>query len=236
MDIEDIVKLILKGKKLVFLTGAGVSTASGIPDYRSINGVYQGKKSPEYLLSKTALNKEPDKFYDFVKHLYHPEAKPNIIHKTIAKLQNNKNVAVITQNIDELHNKAKTKQIVHFHGSLYEVYCQKCFKSASAKEYLNDMHHVQCGGILRPKIVLYEEGIDNEALNQSVYYMQKADTVVIVGTSFKVYPFAGLIYEANSKANLLAINQISLNNPYILSEYIGDAVDVFKKLAKQIQE
>jgi len=234
MGIEEIVKLILKGQNIVFLTGAGVSTASGIPDYRSMNGVYQGKEAPEYLLSKTALNNEPDKFYDFVRHLYHPEAKPNVIHKTIAKLQNDKKVAVITQNIDELHNKAKTKQIVHFHGSLYEIYCQKCFKSASAKEYLNDMHHVQCGGILRPNIVLYEEGIDNEALDQSIQYMQNADTVVIVGTSFKVYPFAGLIYEANKKANLLAINQISLKNPYILSEYIGDAVDVFKRLAKQI--
>ncbi|MDR1522199.1 MAG: NAD-dependent protein deacylase [Streptococcaceae bacterium] len=232
MNIKNMVKFILNGKNIVFLTGAGVSTASKIPDYRSMNGVYQGKDAPEYLLSKTALKKEPEKFYNFVKYLYHPDAKPNIIHKTITKLQDNKNVAVITQNIDELHDKAKTKQIVHFHGSLYEIYCQNCFQYVSANEYLNNMYHTGCDGILRPNIVLYEEGINSEVLNHSIEYMQKADTIVIVGTSFQVYPFAGLIYEANLKANILAINQTSLNNSFIFEEYIGDAVDVFEYLVK----
>jgi NAD-dependent deacetylase len=119
VSIETAIEKIQAAKSITFLTGAGVSTPSGIPDYRSLSGVYQGIEAPEYLLSHTCMVNEPDKFYQFVKYLYHPDAQPNIIHQTMAELGNEREVWVISQNIDGLHEKAGSKQRIDFHGTLY---------------------------------------------------------------------------------------------------------------------
>ena len=225
--------LLTTAKQIVFLTGAGVSTASGIPDYRSKNGLYAGKRRPEYLLSHTCLVKEPTVFYEYVKHnLYYPDAKPNIIHQKMATFTQAKHATIITQNIDGLHAKAgaSKERLVEFHGNLYNVYCQKCGQTVFYRKYLQSMYHQDCGGILRPDVVLYEEGIEQTNLQKSVYAMQTADLIVVCGTSFVVYPFAGLMQYRNPQAKVVAVNkeQISLPNDGIM--IVGDAVTEFSKV------
>lgn len=199
---------------IVFLTGAGVSTASGIPDFRSANGLYTKDKNAEYYLSHRYFAKDPDGFYQFCKdNLYFPDAKPNVIHTKQAALTQQDRATVITQNIDNLYEEAGTKHLIDFHGNLFNVYCEKCGQSVPVAEYLKSRIHQVDGGPLRPDIVLYDEGIKQENVIDSVRAMQAADLVVIVGTSMKVYPFAGLLEYANPAATILAINQEPLQLP-----------------------
>lgn len=230
IDVTKAIKLIEQAAAITFLTGAGVSTASGVPDYRSLSGIYQGIERPEYLLSQTCMVEEPEKFYSFVQTLYYPNAKPNIIHKKIAELEKSKNTWVISQNIDGLHAKAKTQHLVDFHGNLYDCYCRKCGQAVSANAYLTSSYHEQCGGQIRPNIVLYEEGLEEKAIAVSIENIAKADLIVIVGTSFQVHPFCDLIHYAKETAAVLVINQtpIQLNrDAYFLKE---DAVKVFENI------
>lgn len=222
---------IKHGKKIVFLTGAGVSTPSGIPDYRSIEGVYtkSGLSEPEYLLSRRAMLDDTEEFYAFIKKVFIRNAEPNVIHKKIAALQNDRNVTVITQNIDGLHEKAGSKNIVEFHGNICNCRCEKCEEVVSSDVFLESYTHKDCGGILRPNVVLYDEQIDPENIRRSQDALSQADTVVIVGTSFVVYPFAGLIQYANEKAKIYAVNKEKLKLGYLLNdEFVGDAVEVFE--------
>lgn len=210
--------LLTTAKRIVFLTGAGVSTASGIPDYRSKNGLYANKRRPEYLLSHTCLVKEPEVFYEYLKaNLYYPKAK---------------RATIITQNIDGLHAKAGSdlERLVEFHGNLYDLYCQKCGQTVTYKTYLENMYHQGCGGILRPDVVLYEEGIKQARLNQALTALSQADLVVVCGTSFVVYPFAGLIQYRSPKAKVVAVNKevISLPSDGIMIQ--GDAVKEFAQV------
>lgn len=157
--------LIQQAQHIVFMTGAGVSTASGIPDYRSKNGLYSHGQTPEYLLSHECLVNEPEVYYDFVIHnLFYPDAKPNVIHQKMAALTRLGKATIITQNIDGLHAQADPQpgSLSEFHGNFYDVYCQKCQQKVDWHEYLKDMHHKNCGGILRSNIVLYGEGIGAE--------------------------------------------------------------------------
>lgn len=197
---------IRQSKHLVFMTGAGVSVPSGIPDYRSLDGIYQGLDQPEYLLSRTCLMNEPQKFYTFVKNLYHPEARPNIIHQKMAALESNHDVTVISQNIDGLHQAAGSQQVINFHGNLYDCYCMKCGQTVSVKAYMASDGH-SCGGQIRPNVVLYGEGLDPEAMTLSVKALEQADVVVVVGTSLKVYPFSGLIQYRHPSSDLIVINR-----------------------------
>lgn len=215
---QEAVNLIKNSQRIIFMTGAGVSTPSGIPDYRSMTGVYQGIENPEYLLSHTCLMEEPEKFYNFVKQLYHENATPNIIHKRMKELEKNHDICIISQNIDGLHDKAGSQKVVNFHGNLNDCYCIKCQQQVPASVYLNSNKHENCGGIIRPNVVLYEEGLSEEAIQTSVHWLEKADLVVIVGTSFKVYPFSGLINYRNPKSQILVINNeaIYLNEPHVL--------------------
>ena len=159
-------------KRIVFLTGAGVSTASGIPDYRSKNGLYTNDKTDkpaEYYLSSDCLRNEPKVFWEYEKsNMYYPDAKPNVIHERQAQFTQQRDATVVTQNIDSLYRKAGTQNLVEFHGNLYKVYCQKCHKTVDYKEYLKSMYHENCGGVLRPDIVLYGEGLDPVAISKSV--------------------------------------------------------------------
>ncbi|GAA3630596.1 NAD-dependent protein deacylase [Lactobacillus hamsteri] len=217
-------------KHVVFLTGAGVSTHSGIPDYRSKSGIYNGvSESPETILSAETLFNRPKFFHNFVmNNMYFPNAKPNIIHEKIAKICNKKGT-LITQNIDRLDSRAGNKNVIEFHGNLYDIHCPKCNKPVSYEEYSQSYQHKNCGGIIRPGIVLYGEAINPENLNRSVEAMQKSDLVIISGTSFVVYPFAQLLAYKNPQAKVWAINKTEIPASGI-NAIIDDAIDVFDKL------
>lgn len=215
---------------VVFMTGAGVSTPSGIPDYRSKNGLYtnSGLKTPEYLLSSENLQQNPQDFYEFVtKNMYYPKALPNVIHKKMAQITNEKGM-IITQNVDKLHTIAGAKNVIEFHGNLYDIYCQTCGEKVNYQEYLQNYHHQKDGGILRPDIVLYGEGIKTKTINNSVMAIKKADLIVIVGTSFRVYPFAGLLEYKSDNAKVIAINKENLSNSAGISTIVDDAKNIFQ--------
>lgn len=229
--MTELQKMIESARNIVFLTGAGVSTPSGIPDYRSKSGLYTQKANPEYLLSRTCLEQEPKKFYHFVsEHMYYPSAEPNVIHKKIAAASHICQAKVITQNVDGLHLSAGTENLVEFHGNLYQVYCQKCGKQVDYREYLKNMIHYGCGGILRPNIVLYEETIAQAVLHAAITMVRQADLLIICGTSLRVYPFAGLIRYRSSAAKIIAINREKIELPSGGSMILEDAVHAFEKL------
>ncbi len=211
---EEAKKLIQNHQAVTFLTGAGVSTPSGIPDYRSLKGVYHGIEEPEYLLSTECLEQEPDKFYHFVLNLYHPDAKPNVIHQKMAEMEQKNDAHIVTQNIDGLYEKAGSKKCVHFHGSLYDCHCRKCGQNVPWQEYVKSDRHKNCGGQIRPDIVLYGEGFTDDILENAVRAVQAADLVVVVGTSFQVHPFCDLIHYRKKKSEILVINQSEVFMPY----------------------
>ena len=185
-------------RKLVLLTGAGVSTSAGIPDFRSANGIYDQIKGVHYsgeeALSIDFLNREPELFYrNFIEHLYYPEAQPSPVHRFIAQLENpNRQVTVLTQNIDGLHQSAGSHHVVELHGSALR------FKTADGK--IVDHREVELeesalrykGELVRPDIVLYGEALDMKAIGAAVSALQEADTLLVLGTSLRVYPVAGL--------------------------------------------
>lgn len=218
-------------KHIVFLTGAGVSTASGIPDFRSANGLYTQNRNAEYYLSHRYFASDPEGFYEFCKkNLYFPDAKPNVIHEKQAALTQQDRATVITQNIDNLYEEAGTKHLVDFHGNLYNVYCEKCGKSVPVEEYLESRIHKLDGGPLRPDIVLYDEGIKQKNIVNAVKALQNADLVVIVGTSMKVYPFAGLLEYRDPNAKVIAINRQKLNFSFGFEMVQEDATKFFDEL------
>lgn len=230
MDTQ-IQQLFDNAKRIVFLTGAGVSTASGIPDFRSANGLYTQDKNAEYYLSHRYFSSDPEGFYEFCKkNLYFPDAKPNVIHQKQAALTNQDRATVITQNIDNLYEEAGTTHLIDFHGNLYHVYCEKCGETVPVADYLKSRIHAKDGGSLRPDIVLYDEGIKQDDIMNSVRAMQAADLVVIVGTSMKVYPFAGLLEYRNPDAQVQAINQQKLNLPCEFTMVQTDATKFFNEL------
>ncbi|MCF6515847.1 NAD-dependent protein deacylase [Lactobacillus sp. S2-2] len=220
-------------KRVVFLTGAGVSTASGIPDYRSKNGIYQNNKDrpAEYFLSHACLMNEPKEFYNFVmKNMYFPDAKPNIIHQKQSDLCNQGKATVITQNVDDLYQKANCSNLLTFHGNLYQIKCMKCHKKVDYEMYQNDMYHQNCGGMLRPEIVLYDEGLDPQVIQQSIEKVMNSDLIVIVGTSMRVYPFAGLLDYVKNGTDVIAVNQENLDLPINFEMIQMDAKNFFKEL------
>ncbi|MGQ2282657.1 NAD-dependent protein deacylase [Apilactobacillus kunkeei] len=231
---KEIQSLFDNAKNIVFLTGAGVSTASNIPDYRSKNGLYATDttgKPAEYYLSHACLANEPDVFYTFVKeNMYYPDAKPNVIHEKQAELTREGRASVITQNVDGLYGAVETKNLIEFHGNLYDVYCQKCHQRVDWHEYMQSDKHNGCGGTLRPGIVLYDEGLNQAKVVNSVQLMEKADLVVIVGTSMRVYPFAGLLDYRNPSAKVIAVNQEKLNLGIDFKMIQEDATKFFSEL------
>ena len=218
-------------KHIVFLTGAGVSTASGIPDFRSANGLYSQNQNAEYYLSHRYFASDPEGFYEFCKkNLYFPDAKPNVIHEKQAVLTQQDRATVITQNIDNLYEEAGTKHLVDFHGNLFHVYCEKCGQTVPVEEYLKSRIHKLDDGPLRPDIVLYDEGIKQQNIIDAVKAMQTADLVVIVGTSMKVYPFAGLLEYRNKNAKVIAINRQKLSFSFDFEMVQEDATKFFEEL------
>ena len=211
--LEDI---IAKSSSIVFFGGAGVSTESGIPDFRSVDGLYHQKYDypPETILSHTFWEENPEEFYRFYRDkLIVKGAKPNAAHLRLAKLeQQGKLRAVVTQNIDGLHQAAGSKTVYELHGSTLRNYCEKCgkFYDVSYIKHSQGVPHCTCGGRIKPDVVLYEEGLDEKTLYRAVEYIQEADVLIIAGTSLAVYPAAGLVrYYRGHK--LVVINKTPLD-------------------------
>ena len=184
---------------IVFFGGAGVSTESGIPDFRSEDGLYrqQYQYPPETIISHSFYMKNPEEFYRFYKNkMIFEDAKPNPAHLALARLEKQgKLKAVITQNIDGLHQAAGSRNVLELHGSVHRNHCMECGRFFGLDAILESegVPHCPCGGILKPDVVLYEEGLDQETLQKAVYYISHADMLIVGGTSLTVYPAAGLI-------------------------------------------
>ena len=208
--LEQLNQWIAESNNIVFFGGAGVSTESGIPDFRSGDGLYnqQYDNPPETIISHSFYRRNPKEFYRFYKSkMLFPRAKPNAAHLALAKLeQQGKLKAVITQNIDGLHQAAGSREVMELHGSVHRNYCTRCGKFHNLADILamDGVPYCECGGIIKPDVVLYEEGLDQDILSKSVYYIRHADVLIIGGTSLTVYPAAGLIdYYQGSKLVLI---------------------------------
>ena len=212
-QLQQLSQMIGRARRMAFLGGAGLSTESGIPDFRSSNGVYAALKAygrpPEELLSHGFFVRHPDVFFDYYrKYLIRPEAKPNPAHYALARLeQQGKLTAVITQNIDELHQRAGSRNVLELHGSVYRNHCIECGKSWPVEAVLeaDDVPRCTCGGIIKPDVVLYGEGLDPATLTAAVEAIAAADMLLIGGTQLSVYPAAGLVDYFHGK-DLAVIN------------------------------
>lgn len=198
-DIEKLQQMIDGSRRIVFFGGAGVSTESGIPDFRSVDGLYHQKFDypPETILSHSFFISHTAEFFDFYRQkMICLTARPNAAHRKLTELEAaGKLSAVVTQNIDGLHQMAGSKNVLELHGSVHRNYCQKCHKCYSAEEILNStgIPRCSCGGLIKPDVVLYEEQLDSRTIDESLRYISEADMLIIAGTSLTVYPAASLI-------------------------------------------
>lgn len=213
-QVQTLQNMISEAGRVVFLGGAGTSTESGIPDFRSSNGVFKAMqqygKPPEVLLSHDFFMRHTETFFDYYrKYLLCPDARPNDAHAALAQLEaRGKLTALITQNIDGLHQKAGSQNVLELHGSVYRNHCMKCGKFHSLAEILSQQEtvpHCACGGVIKPDVVLYGEGLDGMTLQSAVEHIEKADLLIIGGTSLVVYPAAGLADYFTGK-HLVVIN------------------------------
>ena len=228
-NIEKLRKIISESDNIVFFGGAGVSTESNIPDFRSVDGLYNQKYAypPETILSHTFFMRHTDEFFDFYRDkMLYPDAVPNKAHIALAKLEKlGKCKAVVTQNIDGLHQAAGSREVLELHGSVLRNYCMKCLRFYDESAIINStgIPRCECGGIIRPDVVLYEEGLDNNTLTKAVKYISEADVLIVAGTSLTVYPAAGLIdyYHGNK---LILINKSATARDSVADIVINDAV------------
>lgn len=196
---EKLKEIIEKTDNIVFFGGAGVSTESGIPDFRSVDGLYNQKYDypPETILSHTFYRSMPEEFFRFYRDkMLCLDAQPNAAHRKLSQWEEEgKLKAIVTQNIDGLHQKAGSRNVLELHGSVLRNYCERCHRFYDAGYILNSqgIPKCSCGGAVKPDVVLYEEGLDNETVTRAVEYISKADVLIIGGTSLAVYPAAGLI-------------------------------------------
>ena len=200
MSYEALQQMVDQSSRIVFFGGAGVSTESGIPDFRGVDGLYHQKYDypPEEMLSHTFFVRKPEEFFRFYRDKMLPlDAKPNRAHLKLAQWEKEgKLIGIVTQNIDGLHQAAGSRKVFELHGSIHRNYCQSCGKSFPP-EYIRDSRDpvplCSCGGRIKPDVVLYEEGLDNDVVSGAVGVISKADLLIVAGTSLTVYPAAGLI-------------------------------------------
>lgn len=199
-QLETLKQWVSESKRIVFFGGAGVSTESGIPDFRSVDGLYNQKFEypPEKIISHSFYERDPEYFYRFYREKMMPLGyEPNITHRVLARWeQEGKLLAVVTQNIDGLHQKAGSKNVLELHGSVLRNFCQRCgkFYDASFVRNCDGIPLCSCGGVVKPDVVLYEEGLNEDTIEQSVCAIMEADLLIVAGTSLTVYPAAGLIH------------------------------------------
>ena len=236
---ETLKQWLSESENIVFFGGAGVSTESKIPDFRSTDGLYNQQYAypPETILSHTFYMRRPEEFYRFYRNkMLFPDAEPNRAHKALAKLEQEGRLrAVITQNIDGLHQKAGSREVLELHGSVLRNYCTKCgqFYGLEAVLESEGVPRCTCGGVIKPDVVLYEEGLDQHTLQKAVYYISNADVLIIGGTSLTVYPAAGLIdYYGGKKLVLInkSVTPMDSRADLVISgpigEILGDAAGV----------
>ena len=236
---ETLKQWLSESENIVFFGGAGVSTESKIPDFRSTDGLYNQQYAypPETILSHTFYMRRPEEFYRFYRtKMLFPDAEPNRAHKALAKLEQEGRLrAVITQNIDGLHQKAGSQEVLELHGSVLRNYCTKCGKFYGLEAVLESegVPRCTCGGVIKPDVVLYEEGLDQHTLQKAVYYISNADVLIIGGTSLTVYPAAGLIdYYGGKKLVLInkSVTPMDSRADLVISgpigEILGDAAGV----------
>lgn len=218
-------------KRIVFFGGAGVSTESGIPDFRSAKGIYQ--ITPEEMVSHHYFMEHPKEFYAFYKDkMVYPNAKPNITHEVLAKLeQQGKLSCIITQNIDGLHQKAGSQKVIELHGSVLRNYCMKCHRFYDVDKVLDsEIPYCECGGMIKPDVVLYEENLKKEDIDHALYEIEHADMLIVAGTSLSVYPAAGMIRYFRGKY-LALINKTKTDFDQYADLVIYDSLgNVFKNI------
>lgn len=230
-------QMVDESSRIVFFGGAGVSTESGIPDFRSVDGLYNQhyRWPPEQILSHTFYKQMPEEFFRFYRDKMLPlEAEPNAAHKKLAEMeQKGKLTAIVTQNIDGLHTKAGSKKVYELHGSVWRNYCEDCGKFYPP-EYIRDSQGVpkcDCGGRIKPDVVLYEEGLDDSVVSGAVHAIREADMMIVAGTSLTVYPAAGLLRYFRGK-HLVLINRDA--TPYddmaelVIHEKVGQVLAALK--------
>lgn len=246
-EIDELVKILQDSRRLVFFGGAGVSTESGIPDFRSAQGLWNEKLKcqlrPEQLVSHTYYERFPEEFFEFYKaKLVYPQAKPNACHLALARLEQlGKRVDVVTQNIDGLHQQAGSTNVCELHGSVLRNYCEKCGEFYDAEYVLKAEgvpHCSKCGGRVKPDVVLYEEPLDMQVMQDAVDAIELADTMIIGGTSLVVYPAAGMVNNFHGE-NLVLINmtetradrlaKLAIHKP--IGQVMGEAVDRLEKMS-----
>jgi NAD-dependent deacetylase len=232
-QIEKLRELVGASDNIVFFGGAGVSTESGIPDFRSTDGLYhqQWRYPPETILSHSFYESKPEEFFRFYREkLLAPNAKPNAAHYKLAELERQGKLrAVVTQNIDGLHQAAGSKTVLELHGSVLRNYCEKCGKFHSMEEVLHapGVPRCACGGRIKPDVVLYEEGLDPRTMEDAVRYIAQADMLIIGGTSLNVYPAAGLInYYRGHKLVLINKSAVArdLDADLVITDPIGQTL------------
>jgi NAD-dependent deacetylase len=237
MEYEKLKDIILQSSNIVFFGGAGVSTESNIPDFRSELGIFKGRDNhsypPETILSRSFFEKHVEDFYRFYRErMIYKNARPNNAHMALTKLENKgKLKAVITQNIDGLHQIAGTKNVLELHGSIYNNYCVRCRKNHDLDYIIRSKDIVpkckSCGGVVRPDIVLYEEKLDMEVIEKSIHFISNAEVLIIGGTSLVVYPAAGLIEHFRGNT-LVLINKTATSYDYkadlIIKNSIGEVL------------
>lgn len=233
--LEKFREIVLNSRNIVFFGGAGVSTESGIPDFRSVDGLYnqQYDYPPEQILSHTFFVKKTDEFYRFYRNkMLCLTAKPNTAHKKLAELEKKGILsAVVTQNIDGLHQAAGSSTVFELHGSVHRNYCMKCGSLFDAEYMLKSegIPRCGCGGIIKPDVVLYEEALDDATVNEAVDAITRADTLIIGGTSLNVYPASGLIRYFRGN-NLIIINMsptpADSNADLLINGRIGEVMGI----------
>ena len=232
--IAELKNIVAESNYIVFFGGAGVSTESGVPDFRSVDGLYNQsyKYPPETILSHTFFMRNTEEFYKFYKDkMLFKDVKPNNAHKALARLEESgKLKAVITQNIDGLHQMAGSRRVIELHGSVHRNYCERCHKFYDLR-YVIDTPGVpkcSCGGTIKPDVVLYEEGLNNQDIEDAIQYISEADTLIIGGTSLVVYPAAGLIRYFRGR-HLVVINmsptQSDREADLLITDKIGAVLD-----------
>lgn len=234
MDKYNLLKeIIKKSKNIVVFTGAGISVPSGIPDFRSSDGLYNQNDMtnipPEQIISHSFFVRNPDLFFDFYGHkMVYQNAKPNLAHKFFANLPNV--TAVVTQNIDGLHQESGSNIVLELHGSIKRNYCMKCHRFYD----INDINpcivnYCDCGGVIKPDVVLYEEPLDSATVSKAIKYIGEADCLIVVGTSLVVYPAASYLRYFNGD-NLILINKAKTSYDHLAKVVFNeDVIEVIKK-------
>ncbi len=233
--VEELKRIVEESDNIVFFGGAGVSTESGIPDFRSVDGLYNQKYKypPEVIVSHSFFRQAPEEFFEFYKNkMIALDAQPNAAHNKLAELEKAGKVrAIITQNIDGLHYAAGSKEVLELHGSVHRNYCEACGKFYPV-EYIVESEGVprcECGGIVKPDVVLYEEGLDPNTMQKAVDYIRNAEVLIIGGTSLAVYPAAGFIDYFRGK-HLVVVNMDNttkeVHADLVIHERIGEVFEL----------